>query len=350
MPLPNNLNSALVTAYTLLAGGIGAWVAYSVSLPIYVLTGPAIFVSLLSITGLKLAVSNIVRNVAFVFVGIGLGSGISAETLQSFLHWPFAFLALAAMVWGILVVCRDLLMRWFEFDRQSAVLAASPGHLSYVLGLGDALHLDLARISVVQSVRLLALTLTVPVIGLWFGIHMDGNILLPGIPMSLWDMSVMVACALGLGWVLLRFRVPAALMLGGLFASAAAHASGWITGAVAPIYGLPAFVVLGTLIGTRFSGVSLTDLKKAAWAGLATTLVGTVFAVVCAVPVAVLLDIPIPHVIVAFSPGGLETMVAMGAVLGANPGFVVACHVGRLLMLTVLVPLALSGRRRRPVD
>ncbi|MGJ8583739.1 MAG: AbrB family transcriptional regulator [Marinosulfonomonas sp.] len=345
MPLTRNLNSAVVTAYTLLAGGIGAFMAYSLSLPIYVLTGPAILVSLLGMTGIKLAVSNVVRNGAFVFVGIGLGSGISAETLQSFLHWPLAFLVLAVMIWGILVVCRDVLMRWFGFDRLSAVLAASPGHLSYVLGLGDALNLDLARISVVQSVRLLALTLTVPVIGLWFGVHMSGNILLPGVPMTLWEMAVLLVLALTVGVILMRFRVPAALMLGGLSVSAVAHAGGWITGAVSPIYGLPAFVVLGTLIGTRFSGVRLADLQSAVGAGLATTLVGTVFAVTCAIPVALALDIPITHVIVAFSPGGLETMVAMGAVLGANPGFVVACHVGRLLMLTVLVPLVLSGRR-----
>jgi uncharacterized membrane protein AbrB (regulator of aidB expression) len=35
-------------------------------------------------------------------------------------------------------------------------------------------------------------------------------------------------------------------------------------------------------------------------------------------------------------------MVAMGAMIGANPGFVAACHVGRLLLLTVIMPVFLA--------
>jgi len=54
---------------------------------------------------------------------------------------------------------------------------------------------------------------------------------------------------------------------------------------------------------------------------------------------------PVAHVLVAFAPGGLETMIAMGAVLGVVPGFVAACHVARLMVLTVLVP-AMLGRVR----
>ena len=67
----------------------------------------------------------------------------------------------------------------------------------------------------------------------------------------------------------------------------------------------------------------------------------------CATPVAMFLDMPLTHVLVAFAPGGLETMIVMGAVLGANPGFVAACHVGRLLVLSVLVPVMAARARDR---
>jgi hypothetical protein len=40
-------------------------------------------------------------------------------------------------------------------------------------------------------------------------------------------------------------------------------------------------------------------------------------------------------------------MVVMGVVLGADPGFVAACHVARLLFLTALVPAVLA---RAPKD
>ena len=51
--------------------------------------------------------------------------------------------------------------------------------------------------------------------------------------------------------------------------------------------------------------------------------------------------------LVAFAPGGLETMVAMGAVIGADAGFVAAAHIARLFMLTGLVPLFLGRGPRK---
>lgn len=337
------IDSARATVMTLMVGAVGATIAFFLSFPIYVLTGPAILVSILSMLGVRTAIANPVRNVAFLFIGIGLGTAITDEALDSFLHWPLAFVVLAILLWIMLVVCRNILTRWFEYDGQSALLAASPGHLSYVLSLGSAFELDLAKISVVQSVRLLALTLIVPVVALWFGMKVTGDILPPGEPMLAWQMGVLLVLSFGVGLTFLKFRVPAALLLGGLLVSGFAHGAGWVTGVLPTICAIPSFVVLGTLIGTRFSNVSPKDLREAAVAGLAVTAVGTVLSVAAAVPVALWLGMPITHVIVAFAPGGLETMVAMGAVLGANPGFVVACHVGRLLLLTVLVPLVLTG-------
>ena len=35
-------------------------------------------------------------------------------------------------------------------------------------------------------------------------------------------------------------------------------------------------------------------------------------------------------------------MIAMGVVLGVVPGFVAACHIARLLVLTVMLPLMLG--------
>jgi len=101
---------------------------------------------------------------------------------------------------------------------------------------------------------------------------------------------------------------------------------------------------LGALIGTRFSGVPLTQFLNGLSAGIAITVVAVVFAAMASVPVAWALGMPLVHVLVAFAPGGLETMIAMGAVLGVVPGFVAACHIARLLVLTVLLPGMLGKR------
>jgi membrane AbrB-like protein len=339
----------LTTLHTLAIGAFGAVVAYYLSFPVYILIGPAILISIVGLLGLKLAIAIPLRDAAFLLIGIGIGAGVNADASVAFLRWPFAFLALAIMLFAILLVCRFMLVKFFGFDRRSAILAATPGHLSFVISTGISLDLDTVKIAVVQSVRLLALTLAVPFVAIAFGIDVGTNILPPGDEMQTTHMIALIASALVVGLVLKKFNVPAALLIGGLITSSLAHLTDTTPGVLTPKIVLPCFLIMGTLIGTRFSGITLAQLRSALLAGLCTTLVSVSFAAIAAIPIAAILYIPSAHVIVAFAPGGLETMIAMGSFLGASPGFVAACHVGRLLLLTFLVPLML-GRRKLVVQ
>ena len=153
----------------------------------------------------------------------------------------------------------------------------------------------------------------------------------------------LIAFAVVLSLIFKRFNVPAAILIGAMVASAVLHAMELTPGVLPENIALPCFLIIGTLIGTRFSGIKLEQLKKALLAGLTTTFDSILLTVLTAVPVAYFLMIPTAHVVVAFSPGGLETMIAMGAVLGANPGFIAACHIGRLMLLPFLIPALLSS-------
>jgi uncharacterized membrane protein AbrB (regulator of aidB expression) len=130
--------------------------------------------------------------------------------------------------------------------------------------------------------------------------------------------------------------------------SAAAHATDLVPGAVPAWLMLPAFVGLGTLIGTRFAGMTWTRFRASVLAGLSVTIVTAVLTALAAIPVSMALAMPTAHVLAAFAPGGLETMVALGATMAASPGFIAACHVMRLVILSVLIPLVLGNGRTDP--
>ncbi len=113
-------------------------------------------------------------------------------------------------------------------------------------------------------------------------------------------------------------------------------------GSVTPEISTAAFIVMGTLIGTRFSGVSLNMLRKAAFGGIVLTLLGLAISICAAAIISYSMGLPLIDVIIAFAPGGLETMIAMGAIVGADPAYVAIHHVARLFFLSVFVPLVLS--------
>lgn len=334
----------VTTLFTLAVGAAGAGLAVVLRMPAALLMGPALMVALASLTGAPFELDTRVRDVCFVVLGLGIGAGFDPQAGRALMTWPVAFLILAAALTLMLWASRALLVRFFGFDRRGGLLAGVPGHLSLVLSLASDSG-DVARIAVVQSVRLLVLTVSVPFLAVALGYHV-APMALPGSGrMSLLHL-VLIAGLGGLAGIgFRRLGWPAPLLLGPLSVSAAGQMSGLTPGALPDWAMIPAFIGLGTLIGSRFSGMSAALLMASLGAGVVSTLATVSIAALAAVPVAALLHMPLPHVLVAFAPGGLETMVALGVSMGASPGFVAAAHLVRLLVLGALIPLFL-GRRR----
>lgn len=338
-------DTVLQTAVTLVLGALGAGVAWAVDAPVYVLIGPALAVTLAGIAGMRTGVDPVLRAACFVLLGTAVGAGFDSNALAAMLRWPLAFLFMAGVIWAIMVLCRYVLVRFFGFDAGSALLAAAPGHLSYVTAMAVETHADVARISVTQSVRLLTLTLVVPFAAMAMGVEVTGGMLLPGGVMPPVPLVIVIGLGVGLGLLLGRTRVPAPMLLGPMIVSALAHLSGGVMGSLPAWLLLPAYLVLGSVIGTRFSGVPLARFASGLGAGLVITLIAVGMAALGAAPVAWALEMPLAHVLVAFAPGGLETMIAMGVVLGVIPGFVAACHIARLMVLSVYLPMMLARVR-----
>lgn len=346
MTSPPLWHLARTTLSTLIVAGIGAVLGTLVGLPAALLTGSALAVSAAGLAGVRMDVHPRLRDLAFLVIGVGIGSTVTPETLAVMAQLPLAFLTLLILLTVIMVACQTLLERVFGFDAKSAVLAAAPGHLSFVIGLSAQGGVDALRVTVVQAVRLLALTLTVPILARFMGVEITGNPLAGANAMPWTLFAVLMVVSLGVGLVGVRFRLPAALLISAMVVSAAAHAVGWVQGGLNANLGTVSFVTLGALIGTRFSGMGLAALRTGLFAGVTITALASALTVLAALPVAYFLSLGQTTVLAAFAPGGFETMVALGAVLGANPGFVAAAHVARLMFLTGLIPLMLSRADR----
>jgi len=334
-----SLTSALPFLKTLGVGVGGACLARLLHMPLPDLTGPALCVSAAGLAGLQMELDDRVRNIAFVVLGMSVGAGMTAQATQMLVQLPLAFGALVLSTLFGLAACWWSLVRFFKFDVQSGLLAASPGHLSFVLSIGAQYDLDVARITIVQSIRLLALTLITPVAAQVLGVSPPTAMVGEGPSMTVWTILILAILGYAASLVLVRINTPAPLLIGAMLVSMVGHGSGMTPGQMPVWLAVPAFVVLGTLIGTRFGGVSPKALKAAAVAGLVATLITTLIAAGVAALTARLMGMSIEALLIAFAPGGLETMVAMSIALGIAPGFVAACHLARLLVLSVAVPV-----------
>ncbi len=328
---------------------VGAIAAILLKLPIPLLIGPAVATTIGALGGLDLRFPKPLRNAVFLVAGVAIGATVSPASVVALTKWPFAFAILGFSLIAMVLLGRRLMQRLMGTDARSALLAATPGHLSYVIALGEDLKLPTERVAIVQSIRLLALTLAVPFAAYLAGIE-TGVGITPSdtTEMTLLQTALCLLAAAALAPLAMYLRIPAATLIAGMAVGAAARLTGFTPGTLSHWIAYPALAAIGALIGTRFVGINLQDLRQSAFAGLAGTTLAALITLLAALAAMRIVDMPLLHVLVAFAPGGLETMTVMGVAIGANPGFVAAAHVARLLLLSVLIPVMI-GRAQGPL-
>ncbi|MEO1065836.1 MAG: AbrB family transcriptional regulator, partial [Pseudomonadota bacterium] len=277
-------------------------------------------------------------------IGVTTGANVTRETLATAWQWPVAIAALIASVAIITLVTRAVLRRVYRYDAETALLASSPGHLSYILGLSLDTKSDISKLSIIQSIRVLFLTVAVPFIV----VGLNGDVVhtltpnTPAITMTPATLIATLAVSVTCGFLFKRLRIPAAFLLAGMAMSSFGHLSDFGPGLVPDWLSLSAFLVMGTLIGTRFGDVSYAKLKDALSASASVTFIAITVSAFAALLVSLVIDVPLTHILIAFAPGGLEAMAAMAILLDANPAFVAAHHVLRIVFLTFFVPALLA--------
>ena len=149
---------------TLLIGFIGAGSALLAHLPAPFLTGPAITVTIAGLMGLEMHIAVGLRDLIFIGLGVTLGQTVTPEVIEAAIRWPITLACLAFLLIAIIELTMLMLTRFWAMDKTTALLAASPGHLSFVLGLTEGVRGDISAVSVIQSIRVLSLTLLVPMV------------------------------------------------------------------------------------------------------------------------------------------------------------------------------------------
>ncbi len=115
--------------------------------------------------------------------------------------------------------------------------------------------------------------------------------------------TVLVGAIAGYGFHLIG--VPAGFLLGAMVANAALHLSGLVSGGVPDLLLIPAFVVLGMMVGVRFRDFGAALLRQVLAAGVAGFVVSLTVAVAGAVLASNLTGLPLLATLLAFAPGGL---------------------------------------------
>lgn len=325
------------------AGGGG--LAHLAGLPAAWLAGSTIAVSAAAIAGVRVGLPGRLRDVVFVVLGVSMGTGVTPESLERAIHWPISLAVLAVFIAAVIGAGFLYFRRVSGWDRESAFFAAIPGALSYVLALAVTSRADIPKVATAQSIRVFALVAVLPMaIG---GLQDVVPPVLPPVGGPAEILALVAGCALA-GLLAARLKVPAGLLTGAFFASAAAHGSGLVSTGLPPWLTIAAFVALGVVVGARFLGTTPRLLLVLAGASLGGLAVSLAVSVLAALAVVALTEATLGQALLAYAPGGLEAMIALSLLLGIDPAYVATHQLARFVLIALTLPLAarLAGIRR----
>ncbi|MGP3698982.1 AbrB family transcriptional regulator [Rhodobacter sp. NSM] len=320
----------------------GALVASVVSLPAGALVGACLAVALAAAAGAPVGMDNRLRNAAFTTIGLSLGSSVGPDILHQTGAWIGSLALLLVSVAATLGAGTFVLERVVGADRDTAVLSSSPGTMSVAVAMAVEGRGDASTVLFMQSFRMLFLVTAVPLLVAALGIAPSDVVRPPAMPLA-WALA-MLALALLVGRAVERRRLPAAYLLAGLVLSALLHATAVADGSLPGWMIFLGFAVTGGTLGVRVRSLDLPSLARLGLAGMVSMISTVLITLVCAGLAASLTGLPFGQVWVAYAPGAVEAMAAIGSAFGYDPAYVALHHVVRIFALLALVPLALSRR------
>lgn len=322
-------------------GTAGGAVFYLLGLPLPWMLGAMLATAIAAFGGVRLEVDNRVRTLMMIVLGTLLGSAFSPEILDRIGEWPISMLGLVGYV-----VMASLLTFWFYhrvagIESRTSFFSGVPGGLAEMVTLGIAAGADDRKISLAHTTRIFLVVMTLPLAFRAFGdfdAAARADTAAGILDLELVDIALLTASAL-VGFAGARLlRIPAPQLTGPMLVSAAVHLSG-LTSAAPPVLVVSiAQVIIGSAVGSRFSGLKLAEVARYLMLGAVATALLLALTIVYALVLERFMDVPFGAFVLAFSPGGLTEMSLVALAMHIDTAFVATHHMVRIFIVVALTP------------
>ena len=331
-----------------LAGGL---IAYFGGLPLPWMLGPMIANTVAALLRLPIAGPDRLRGFVIPVIGVMLGAGVTAEVIGMLGLWAVTlalmpvFLAIAAFV------SFSVYRRLGGYDPVTAFYAAMPGGLNEMLILGAEAGGDERRIALAHAARVLLIIIFVALFfGFFLGVTTGGQTGAPWVGLTditAWDYAILTVCAVVGVIVGKALRLPAAPVFGPMILSGIAHVAGWVTVPPPTLLVIAAQITIGTIIGTRFVGATLAEVRRDLGLSAIASVLMLVVAVIFAEAIVLITSIPLAQAFLAFSPGGLTEMSLLTLALDQDVAYVSVMHIVRITLVIAIAPYVFRALRKR---
>ena len=144
-----------------------------------------------------------------------------------------------------------------------------------------------------------------------------------------------------------KFRIPAALLSGTLFASGFLQISEIASYQLSPNIINYCLLILGSSVGCRFANKTFGEIARNALHSFVATFLLVVLGLLAAFAASLIIDKNFFTLLLSYCPGGIYEVAVIAIFFDLDPEFVSFHHIIRLLMILLIVPLILKIVQKR---
>jgi membrane AbrB-like protein len=325
-------------AATLGISAAGGFFAELLGLPAGWVAGGLLAVAAASLAGVNTEFPRSWTAPVFLILGIYSGTGVSHETLRQMQTWPASFALLGLSLVGLIAGSYWWLNKRCGWARNDALLASLPGALSFVIAAAEGLKADMKKVAIAQSIRLIILIETIPLIAFLVG-HSSVPALSSRREATPVDLAILIVAGVAASLIMNRLRLPGGWIIGGLLSTAILVLTGIVDAGLPAFLVVPCSIALGAIAGSRFRPGDLMLLPRLAGPALGAFAIAVLFSALAASAVTLLFGVNIIQTLLAFAPGALEALTVLAFQMNIDPAYVAAHHVVRFIALVIAVPI-----------
>ncbi len=320
-----------------------AIVAEFFDIPLAWFLGPMLITSLVSLMGLKTKMPKLVLSSTLILLGLYIGNYIDKGLFSQIHQWAFtSLIMLIYIVVSVLIVSRYLQI-FSKYDKKTSIFSAAPGALGPLMILAEDEKSDLSQVATSHLIRLIIIITVFPfIVNSFYDVEnikiaeeiiKDQNIL---------HLILLIIISIVLIIIFDKFRIPAALLSGTLFAS------GFLQISEIASYQLPpniidyCLLILGSSVGCRFADKTFSEIARNALHSFVATFLLVILGVVAAFAAGLVIDKNFFTLLLSYCPGGIYEVAVIAIFFDLDPEFVSFHHIIRLLMILFIVPLILK--------
>ncbi len=330
------------TAEALAIGAAGGIALNATGMPAGLISGSVVAVAAAALAGRPVVIPVTLARTVFVLIGIALGSIISPQALHGITAYPLSVAILAVATFGMIAATSFYLRKVHRWDALSALFGASPGALAQAMAMSAEAGADLRAIVIVQTIRVVMLTVGIPTCLALFGFTLPGGQAVRAAASPL-ELAILAPAAVIPAFILYRVGFQGGWLFGAMLGSGILHGGGLIQGSLPWWVYDASIIVLGTVTGARFANTSPRMLLRLVGAGLGSCAVAFSIAAISIAIVAPIVSVSAANIVIGFAPGAQDTMMVLALALHMDPVFVAVHQIARYLIVSFAIPI-MAGR------